>query len=576
MSDILKQIQALQEQFSNLFEVEGLGNPAVDVPPSQNKIKKDRKTKDGKVELVSVEDELFPYDGNKKEQYRQKILDTINNMIQGTATLEDLLQIVRQKKAPLKEAMEVLESLEGQRTKDGKLIIIPKKITKNIKGEWKTRDRRYTEPNDKGEQHLKAPYYTDKVYVPKSDDQKVQDSIARHEKKEQKKAPLKEAMDLMEDIVSAIDKSDKSSKRKEELKKKAEDNQEKELHTLHNYKKLEGSKVPLDIELKRKETKNIKGEHETDERRVKQARSKFKKLGMFDKGYDQAKDRFQKALDAERKHSLKEAIELMEDLFSTILKQPDEKQGALVYKYHQVKNKENAGKDTYTQAKEEEKRKSKEEKGQEKTEQRKKYRGKSVEDWKLGRLMDQIARNAKNLGKVEDSATAKAVRRNAQKADLKEALSLMEAIINEVSIGKWKEAAASSLPKRKEEAEAAKAAAEKGWEEYDKVSREHPEDEPSLYRLAQANDEEAAKAGDKADHAYAVTRLMKDKADGNVSGLVHGKANANKAIKAAKKVQDKREDEFGRNPEKRTFLRSGKANQLAAADPVKSRNEADQ
>ena len=83
--------------------------------------------------------------------------------------------------------------------------------------------------------------------------------------------------------------------------------------------------------------------------------------------------------------------------------------------------------------------------------------------------MDQIARNAKNLGKVEDSATAKAVRRNAQKADLKEALEIMEAIINEVSIGKWKEAAASSLPKRQEEAEAAKAAAEKGWEEYDKV-----------------------------------------------------------------------------------------------------------
>ena len=111
MSDILEEIQELSNKFSNLFEVEGLGDPAVDVPPSTNKIKRDRKTKDGKVEVVSVEDELFPYDGNKREQYRQKILDTINNMIQGKATLEDLLQIVRQKKAPLKEAMEILEEL---------------------------------------------------------------------------------------------------------------------------------------------------------------------------------------------------------------------------------------------------------------------------------------------------------------------------------------------------------------------------------------------------------------------------------------------------------------------------------
>ena len=419
-NEIVSQIMDLKEAFSNLFEVEGLGNPAVDVPPSQNKIKKDVKTKDGKAELVSVEDELFPYDGNKREQYRQKILDTINGMIQGTSTLEDLLQIVRQKKAPLKEAMEVLEELT------------------------------------------------------KEDEKAAQKALDRHFDKVLYK-PLKKQVNITRKAIST---------------------------------------------------------------------EKFKR---------------------ENSEALEEAMELMEDLFSTILKQPDEKQGALVYKYHQAKNKENAGKDTYTQAKEEEKRKSKEEKGQEKTEQRKKYRGKSVEDWKLGRLMDQIARNAKNLGKVEDSATAKAVRRNAQKTDLKEALEIMEAIINEVSIDKWKEAAASSLPKRKEEAEAAKAAAEKGWEEYDKAARKSLEDEPALYRLAQANDEEAAKAEDKADHAYAVTRLQ-----------THGKANANKAIKAAKKVQDKREDEFGRNPEKRTFLRSGKANQLAAADPVKSRNEADQ
>ena len=139
MSDILKQIQALQEQFSNLFEVEGLGNPAVDVPPSQNKIKRDRKTKDGKVELVSVEDELFPYDGNKKEQYRQKILDTINGMIQGTSTLEDLLQIVRQKKAPLKEAMEVLESMINEKH------VFPKKAVEDGNKKYLEADKKNNE-----------------------------------------------------------------------------------------------------------------------------------------------------------------------------------------------------------------------------------------------------------------------------------------------------------------------------------------------------------------------------------------------------------------------------------------------
>ena len=131
MSDILEQISNLTEQFSNLFEVEGLGDPASDVPPSTNKIKKDRKTKDGKVELVSVEDELFPYDGNKREQYRQKIIDTINGMIQGTSTLEDLLQIVRQKKIPVKEgfegAIELLTNLLEKETKSGENTV--KKIS---------------------------------------------------------------------------------------------------------------------------------------------------------------------------------------------------------------------------------------------------------------------------------------------------------------------------------------------------------------------------------------------------------------------------------------------------------------
>lgn len=114
MKEILEEINNLSNMFNSLFEVEGLGDPASEVPPSTNKIKQTRKTKDGKVEVVSVEDELFPYDGNKREQFRQKIIDKINDMIQGTATLEDLLQLVRQKQVkPVKEGFEgAIELLE--------------------------------------------------------------------------------------------------------------------------------------------------------------------------------------------------------------------------------------------------------------------------------------------------------------------------------------------------------------------------------------------------------------------------------------------------------------------------------
>lgn len=142
------------------------------------------------------------------------------------------------------------------------------------------------------------------------------------------------------------------------------------------------------------------------------------------------------------------------------------------------------------------------------------------------------------------------------------AYQIMEEIINEVSIGKWKEAAASSLPKRQEEAEAAKKAVEQGWEEYDKQARKHPEEEPALFRLAQANDEAGVKAEDRAEHAKDVAGIK-----------VNDKVGANKAIKAAKKVSAKREDDFGRAPSARTLKRSAIANRLVYADP-KYKNEA--
>lgn len=140
---------------------------------------------------------------------------------------------------------------------------------------------------------------------------------------------------------------------------------------------------------------------------------------------------------------------------------------------------------------------------------------------------------------------------------------LMEEIINEVSMRKWKEAAQSSLQKRKEDAIKSEEANDRSWAAYDKEARKHPEEEPALYRLAQANDEAHKKTVDRADQAELVSSLK-----------TKGKS-ANKTIKAAKKVQDKREDAFGRNPNARTLKRSVRANSVATADPVKSRtNEA--
>ena len=147
MEEILEQIQSLTDKFNNLFEVEGLGEPSGDVPPSTNKLKKDIKTKNGKVELVSVEDELFPKEGNAKEQFKQKVLDKINAMIQGTGTLEDLLNVVRAKQIkPVKEgfegAIEILEEIINEvsvkRWRQAAINSLPQRAVDAYKAEEET------------------------------------------------------------------------------------------------------------------------------------------------------------------------------------------------------------------------------------------------------------------------------------------------------------------------------------------------------------------------------------------------------------------------------------------------------
>ena len=419
MSDILEQINSLTEQFSNLFEVEGLGDPASDVPPSTNKIKKDRKTKDGKVELVSVEDELFPYDGNKREQYRQKIIDTINAMIQGTATLEDLLQIVRQKKMPVKEGFEgVIEILENLREQiDKKIKAGEINLDKALKLDKKIEDKMSSEKNAQ-------EYYEELDKRDKKErlgDKAVAKSIRRNERKNANEG-FEGAIEVLEDIHTAIE----------------------------------------------------KGAHE------------IKRPILHAKAIMNYSNELQKAAKKELPKDKKKSIKAINNKMNEIAKK----------------------------------------------------RGISPVDNYVGG------------NKTDESFEG--------------AIEILEEIINEVSLKKWKEAAKNSYDKRKEVADKSAKKDKENWEVYDKLATEHPEDEPELYRLAQANSDVAYKDEQRAKHAQKVSAIAPDR-----------KHSANKYLKTMKKIADYNSEKLDyRKP----LLQDKHAQMVVMArhrgvdmDPVKSR-----
>ena len=327
---IKKEIKELKEAFEEIFEADKKEKEV-------NKIKYEKDKGPGKepTEVVSVADELFPYKGSAKEQFNQKIIAKINDMIEGTATLEDLINLVRRKKVA-----KVSESIE-------EAMALMEAIISEVSDELKKRAQ-----------------------------QKADDDLKKAQIDKDNKVAAYELGNLnvsIEDVKDAI----------------------------KNVQKHAGRAAKLDNAIIKHDLAKIEG-------RIKPANE-----------------------------SLEGAISLMEDIFSTIMKQPMEDRGRLMYKYHQIKSKDT--RDTYTKGQEEEKHKSKEEKGEEKTKQRKLYKGRTIEDWKQGRLMDQIARNAKNLGKNEDPATAKSISRHQVKEwkkgvseSIEEALSLMETIVNEL------------------------------------------------------------------------------------------------------------------------------------------------
>ena len=110
--NIKDEIKELQEAFQSLFEVAKDGEDKKDKKITVNKIKFEREKQGNEPkEVVSVADELFPYEGSAKEQFNQKVIAKINDMIEGTATLEDLINLVRQKKAPVREGLEGVEDM---------------------------------------------------------------------------------------------------------------------------------------------------------------------------------------------------------------------------------------------------------------------------------------------------------------------------------------------------------------------------------------------------------------------------------------------------------------------------------
>jgi hypothetical protein len=784
-NEIVSQIMDLKEAFSNLFEVDDLGQPAMDVPPSQNKIKRDRKTKDGKVELVSVEDELFPYEGNKREQYRQKILDTINNMIQGKATLEDLLQIVRQKKAPLKEAMEILEDIHAMIDKHGDKIGPKSELhdlirshqldaatqygeekgkpfgrrwqdeqdfedrrkgedTKNYKGQRKTTEKQFkgfgtvtvgaAEPTEL-EKRIRREHA-------KKDGKPVQDypfdgdledytndgsksqkiiakSIARHEKKEQKKAPLKEAIELMEDInnyvrrvhgePNEVNKSGKlldkaaSIKMREHNKAagkaaadklgismddeewwKDENNRKKyqkefekqseeifKKRKVKNYKTVPNSadfahgkewtgepiqkKAPLKEaielmeELLLERNKENRDKKEKWELKTNNITKKYKKAiqdyakqegdeakfhraaaADYDHIYSQQpakapdgspnsvaayfngkyqemlrnKGRNEQNIADEvesltkklknRKHSfhdrvrgwteseaLEEAMEVLEEL----IKEGRNLEDVVVRGYNKGKVSLDDLQKLMDKAHEVPSdssyfHKSKGEKGELRTKHRHMDYERNVlsDGWGKDdnkKIEASIKRKAKNDKSFPVFQALKAYKEG--KADIKEALEIMEAIINEVSVGALARAVENNLPKRKKNEEAAIKAYKQAQDEYEKSSKESPEDEPALYKKLQCTDKAACKEFDKARDVENLKDLNLPK---------DSKVSANKLFNAAKKVNPERQKKTeetvkntkGTKEDAKKFLNSLKRDNrsfdISLADPVKSRNEA--
>lgn len=428
------------------------------------------------------------------------------------------------------------------------------------------------------------------------------------ERKEDKLKRLKskmnnESLEVCEDIGSAIKKKYGVNKegylegRGLELSKKAGMSQYQE-HKEASKRNSDGSEESYDKEfkdllVKRERNKNLDGEQKTLKRQFKDIKDVTKDDGEFKDDLAPTKK------DWEKRRELKknESLEVSEDINSAIDKK---------YPEGSAKNKELKDKAAQSQrdaddaAAEHELGKRPE--GEKvsggwdirdlhipvETPEQVEYDRKAVDrdiknlkkQWTKNKVGDyetknkQFPKSYKDVGVLgepdkkeleTEKAARKALGKRKAKMNKNEALELMEEIINEVSVKRWKEAAANSLDARKEAAQNTAKYAEQSWDTYEEGSRKHPEEEDALYRRAWRDDIIAKKAEEKEDHAHDVLSV---KAKGK---------SANKAIKAARASQDKRDKEYMQNSDPEKFnklrVRTIKADQLVSADPVKSRNE---
>lgn len=140
-SEAFKLIEEAFGLMTSLFEVDDASGEMEDKSKEHNKIRREIKDENGNTtDVVSVADELFPYAGNAKQQFNQKVIAKINDMIEGKATLEDLIQLVRKKHATKKVeesfeegfqgAIELLEAVMRQRKAEQKsaaIKVLPKR-----------------------------------------------------------------------------------------------------------------------------------------------------------------------------------------------------------------------------------------------------------------------------------------------------------------------------------------------------------------------------------------------------------------------------------------------------------------
>ena len=190
-NEALEIIEAIIDYADNLFELDYEEKQNI----SPNKISRTKKDKDGeKVEVVSVADELFPYEGSAKEQFNKKVLDKINAMIEGKGSLEDLIQFVRAGvKARAHESLD-----EGKE---------PNKECEYRKAKWEEANQKYFDTKKKHLDWESKHPETRKAY----DEERKAYADLEKAREDAKKIsyPYHEAMEVLEGILDRFKKENK-------------------------------------------------------------------------------------------------------------------------------------------------------------------------------------------------------------------------------------------------------------------------------------------------------------------------------------------------------------------------------